>query len=320
MQEYLDKKIIGQQNILANLKESAGSANLGHAYLFGGSKDLGKRKVAKDFIARILGLENFDDKNQDLLWFGVQEDKKDIIIEQVKQLQQFLSLSSYSGGYRVAVIDQAEKMNREATNCLLKTLEEPPKNVVLILITESLDGLLDTIISRCQLIRFYPVAIDKIKTSLSEIYPDITKPKINHIVQLSQGKPELALRLAGDDNFLQTYEKKLMGLISISLTSVGSRFAWIDKRFKKTSYNETKAIVEDMLDYLSIAFHWAVNLEMNTFDRAEVNFSGELLDKFLKKYDIDKCGLVFEEILQAKSNMQAGTNPKLVLQNLCLNI
>lgn len=132
------------------------SGQLAHAYLLAGGQGIGKKKFAEDF-AGFIGC-----KFPDLMVVG-EQNKKDpvfgdggeIKISQIREVQNFLSYKSYHGGFKSVIINEAEKMNHEAQNCFLKTLEEPKGNTVLFLVTSRPDMMLPTIFSRCQVIKFF---------------------------------------------------------------------------------------------------------------------------------------------------------------------
>jgi len=110
------------------------------------------------------------------------EGKKDISIDQIREARRHLSLSPYNSPYKFAIIDKAEAMNLDACNALLKTLEEPYGNTILILITSKPDFLPKTIISRVQDIRFRSIPLDKIsKNFINKEYIDILKKPLNDI-------------------------------------------------------------------------------------------------------------------------------------------
>jgi DNA polymerase-3 subunit delta' len=135
-----------------------------HAVLLAGPVGVGKRAAAR-WIARTTlrgddgALPEHDEsplEHPDLRWVGVLEDKQSIGIDQVRELIADLSLTSYEGGGKVAVIDPANIMTNDAANSLLKTLEEPPGDALLILVADRVGKLPATIFSRCQRIDMAP--------------------------------------------------------------------------------------------------------------------------------------------------------------------
>lgn len=166
--------IIGQEHILNYLKKSIEKDKISHAYLFAGPEKSGKKEMALWFVKR-LGCQY-----PDITRISVSKEKEEISIDQIRELRRYLSLSSHSSPYKVAIIDGAEKMKAQAANALLKTLEEPKGNTVLILLTNILSTLPDTIISRCEEIRFRAPSLDKVsKDFIKKEYIDILKKPLN---------------------------------------------------------------------------------------------------------------------------------------------
>lgn len=141
--------MIGHEKQWEFLKKKFEVGQLSHAYLFAGADGIGKKLFAKEF-SEFIGC-----KFPDLKVIEKKEDKKEIEILQIREVQSFLSYKSYNGGYKIVIIDEAEKMNFEAQNCFLKTLEEPKGQTILFLISSKPDMLLPTIFSRCQIIKFF---------------------------------------------------------------------------------------------------------------------------------------------------------------------
>jgi len=171
------------QQILDFFKKAADAQKLAHGYLFWGPDlpagrqgDTEKMDIAL-WLAKYLNVGQFD-----VLRIGVAEDKKEISISQIRAIKKHLSLSSYSGGYKFAVIDKAERMNSEAANALLKTLEEPQGNTILVLITSEPELLPKTIISRLESIRFKPVSLNEIcRGFFNKEYINLLQKPLNDI-------------------------------------------------------------------------------------------------------------------------------------------
>lgn len=162
--------------MLEFLKNAAKAGKLAHGYLFyGGTSD--EMKNAALGLADFLKTDKFD-----ILYIAPEQGKKDISIDQIRQIKKHLSLSPYNSFYKFAIIDGAETMNDESANALLKTLEEPQGNAILILIASAPDLLPKTVISRLQEIKFKSISLDKIsKDFINEEYIDILKKPLNDI-------------------------------------------------------------------------------------------------------------------------------------------
>ena len=163
--------IVGQQKQLVILRSALASGRLHHAYLFLGPAGVGKRTVAvslakaihcreltDDFCGRCLNCARISDGNHpDVRIIEPLTGKKEISIQQIRELERELSYRSFTGKSKIAIIDPATLMNLSSQNALLKTLEEPPQDCLIILIAESAGGLLPTLRSRCLQIPFAPL-------------------------------------------------------------------------------------------------------------------------------------------------------------------
>jgi DNA polymerase-3 subunit delta' len=151
-----------------NWRDRVKHGRVPHAVLFAGPVGVGKRAAARWIARQTLGLNatdlpDFGEKlpeHPDLRWIQPPEDKEAIGIEQIRQLVDELNLTSFEGGGKVAVIEPANAMTVNAANSLLKTLEEPPGDALLILVVDRVGRLPATIFSRCQRIDFAPPAED----------------------------------------------------------------------------------------------------------------------------------------------------------------
>jgi len=162
--------------MLEFLKNAAKNGKLAHAYLFYNGTNEEMKNTAFEF-ADFLKTDKFD-----ILYIAPKEGKKEISIDQIKEIKKDLSLSPYNSSYKFAIIDQAETMNIEASNALLKTLEEPIGNAILILITSNPDLLPKTILSRLQEIRFKSVSLNKFaKDFINQEHINILEKPLNDI-------------------------------------------------------------------------------------------------------------------------------------------
>jgi DNA polymerase III subunit delta' len=148
------------------------AGRLSHAYLIEGPQGLGKLHLAFRMAARVLGAPWPESDppiplpHPDLSWVTLETDdegkqKKQISVQQIRDICASLALTSYVGGWKTAVIWPAEQLNANAANALLKTLEEPPPRTLLLLVRSRLDTLPATIASRCQRIRIAPPPADE---------------------------------------------------------------------------------------------------------------------------------------------------------------
>jgi len=204
--------VVGQDRPLERLRRAAAAERLASAYLLTGPPGIGKRLVADAFAARILcAAPVAGDACQtcaqctrvaagthpDLRTVERDEERRDIRIEQVRELARWLALQPLMAERKVAVIDAAHCLSEPAQNALLKTLEEPPPSAVLVLTATSAGLLLPTVRSRCQAIRMDPLAPEAVVRVLAErgVAPD----RAALLAAVAEGSPGRALALSGDD-------------------------------------------------------------------------------------------------------------------------
>ena len=166
--------IFGHKVPIRILRSMLKTGQLPHAFIFSGVDGIGKRTTAVCFVKALNCHEMEDDfcdrcpscqkverlTHPDL--FCIEPEKNVIKIEQVRALQQEIVFKPMEGKKKAVIIDQAEKINLQAANCLLKTLEEPPEDTVLILAARSTAGMLPTVLSRCHRIVFSPLGDEDI--------------------------------------------------------------------------------------------------------------------------------------------------------------
>jgi len=229
--------LIGHRRILNFLKKSASSGRIAHAYLFAGPAHLGKRTVALEFIKRLTGHKVGKKISPDILIVKPEIIAKDgvskemeIGIGEARKIQHQLSWRPQSLPYKIVLIDQAEKMTAEASNCLLKTLEEPLGEAVIILITSSPKAVLPTIISRCQIVNFLPVAKKEIAKGLKLAGAEFSA--IEQIVRLANGRPGLALEYLENPELFQEENKIIRQLEKILVADLNGRYSVAEEMSK----------------------------------------------------------------------------------------
>ncbi len=192
--------IIGHQSICRFLENALEKQAESHAYLFLGQALVGKGTVARWFADKILGGAQ---AGRNFAWL---DPEKGIQIADIRKLRTDLSLTNPFGKYRVAVLRRAEQMTPPAQNAFLKVLEEPKTAVVFILTAETLKGLLPTVISRVQIVRFAPVPEAVIAGALQHdgVVPEVAK----RAARLAVGCPGKAVQLCQGENLRLAEEKR----------------------------------------------------------------------------------------------------------------
>lgn len=122
----------------------------------------------------------------------------EIVVDDVRKIGSFLRLTPSLGGWRIVVLDSADEMNRNAANAVLKLLEEPPRQALILLVSHAPGRLLPTIRSRCRAVRLGPLSDAQISELLHRHLPDLDPGAAETLVSLSEGSIGRALSLAAD--------------------------------------------------------------------------------------------------------------------------
>jgi len=193
--------IIGHDKQLKMLEADIESGNLAHSYLLYGAGHVGKYTVAKK-LASILQCENNFcgvcptciqiRKGIHLDTMEYENNKEALKIDQIREIISRCNMSSQSR-YKVVVLQSIGRMTVEASNALLKTLEEPPGRTLFIMTTSNVQEVLPTILSRSRLIKFHLFSTEFLANKLRELYPESTEETINQVAKLSLGRAGRAL-------------------------------------------------------------------------------------------------------------------------------
>jgi len=205
-------EILGQPKAVKLLSRVMDTGRLAHAYLFTGPDGVGKSTTAKGLAAILLCQEKWTSapcgrcpgclkfaSNSHPDFLPVRPDGTAIKIDQIRKLKKALAFPPLASRQRIILLEDVQTMRREAANSLLKTLEEPPPDNLIILIASGSDPLLSTIVSRCQVIPFYPLAIDLAAAVLMHINTGLDRRSALALASLTDGCPGRAETLETND-------------------------------------------------------------------------------------------------------------------------
>lgn len=233
------EKIIGHEESKEILVSDIQNAKVSHAYLFSGIEGIGKKELALEFAKILLNTENLA-TCVDFKYIDKLPDKKDIIVEQVRdKIVNDVYVAPATCNHKVYIINDAHLMNSSAQNALLKTLEEPPAYVVIILITHTEQELLTTVISRVKPIRFSALKPSEIDLLTEQ---QVGKKLTAENQEYANGSLKIALELLKDDN---KYDK-----INMCLSKIKNK----DKLGTMKALEEVNFKDEETFKYLEYLF------------------------------------------------------------------
>ncbi len=318
--------IIGHENITNSLKNAVKNNNIAHSYLFEGPKSIGKTKVAKIFAKTLLCKEQgvipcnkcssclkFDSGNHPDVHIRLGEGatfKK----EQIEEIQKSIKILPYEGYRKIYILQDIDKITKQAQNSFLKTLEEPPAYVTILMTVTNSYSLLSTIISRCQVLKFTPVESGKIVKELIKTY-EKSREEAEVITSFSNGIIGKAIEIAKSEEFKKIREE-VISIISDALSSDKVQIFTLSEFFMKQ-----KEYIEEILDIIMIWFRdvlFMKELGENKFiinkDKIEMLLSQSI------KLPRGKIHSIIQTISKAKSNILANVNYELTIEIMLLEI
>ncbi len=237
--------MIGHEWAVDLLAEHVAQRRERHAYLITGPQGVGKKTLALRFAEalnctkppapgqqcrqcstckRIEGMQH-----PDLSVVEAEHEGEVLRIDQVRELQHKLSLAPYEARYRVALLLRFEEAHTNAANAMLKTLEEPPPQVVVILTARSAESLLPTIVSRCEVLKLRPLSVDETAKGM-QVIKGVPAEIAEVLAHISGGRPGYAMRLFEQPRLLEQRHAWLQDLVELLASSRGDRFAFAKQR------------------------------------------------------------------------------------------
>ncbi len=279
--------LLGQERAVAQLIESYVRGRIPQAYIFSGPDGVGKRSAAI-VLAKLLNCRNpqdsppepclncpncrkFNSDNFVDLWV-VQPEGQQLKIEQIRELQRIVRFPPTEGGWRIAILQDAERLNPEAANAFLKLLEEPPPKNLFILIVQQPELLLSTIRSRCQRVHFSPIERELIAKFLRE-EEGLSEEEARFAAALADGSLGRALEIVGE--FSLEKRKEWCELIRDALSGrlSATRIVQFAAQFKKDNREELSHFMKIYSSWLRDLLFTKENLYNNI---ANIDYSEEL--------------------------------------------
>lgn len=330
--------VVGHSKAVGLLKRAAESGRVSHAYLFVGPPQVGKMALALNFVQALSCSAAVRPclicssctriataRHPDVQVIGLTADErsrdgrlhKEIRIDQIRALQHTAALLPYEGRYRVFIVDGAERLSEEASNSLLKTLEEPPPHVLLILLTINDKLLLSTVLSRCQRVDLRPLPVALVEEALVERW-QTERDEARCLACLSGGRLGWALSVRHDREVLQERRARLRSMAGLLGATRNERLALAAEL--ANLHGRSREAVDEVLTLWSDWWRDFLLVKGGCPDRiADVEWSAEFAE-MARDYTLGQVKGFIEQIQETRVRLGQNVNARLALDVLLLDM
>ena len=322
------KDITGHEQMIEHFQNAIRLDKVSHAYILNGPDLSGKKMLAEAFAMALQcekkGIEGCMQchscrqavsHNHPDIHYLIHEKPNTISVDDIRrQINQDIAIKPYGSPYKIYLVDEAEKMNQQAQNALLKTIEEPPGYGIILLLTTNADAFLPTIVSRCIRLDLKPVANDKIRGYLMK-QMQVPDYQADISAAFAQGNVGKAIQLAGSEHFRELKD---------SAVQLMKRIRDIDVYEMGEAVKQISEYKMSINDYFDIMMVWYRDVLMYkaTLDINGVIFKEQVYD--IKKQASHSSYHGLQEILKAlekaKTRLNANVNFDIVIELLLLTM
>lgn len=331
--------LVGNENVINYLEKSIAADDLEGSYIFSGEAGLGKAAAARFFAAAVLCreadrgnkslpcarcascagiLERDRPLHGDLSLVRRAEGKKNISIEQVRGLVEAMQKTSYQGSYKIGLVEEADTLSPGAANALLKTLEEPRPEVLVILTAVDRGRLLPTIVSRSRVLDFYPSSFDKIYDFLVQ-ERGVARSEARIIAAMSGGRPGPAIELSEDKEKRRYQEKWVNVFLSFWGQDINRRLSALDDMLPaKFSGVEAGCQAARILSLWQTSLRDCLLAGYGQYDLIRNQFAAERIKKL--RPPAGRLLNIFEVLRDAEKQIEANVPARFVLDNVAIHV
>jgi DNA polymerase III subunit delta' len=321
--------LLGHQWAVNLLREHIVKDRVRHAYLFTGPRGVGRRTLALRYSQALICPQPTSpgvacqscstcqriakSAHPDLVVVQAEAEGGNMKVDQIRELQRTLSLSPYEASYKIALLLRFEEANPNAANALLKSLEEPPRRVLLFLTAESGDNLLPTIVSRCEVIRLAPLSLDVICEGLQERL-GLPFEQARLLAHLSNGRYGYAVRLYQEPEQLEKRQVLLDDLYNLHQSNRINRFSYAEA-LSKDKENIRQALLVWLSLYRDVMLRTAgASTALTNLDRIEQ------IENMASKMKLEKVHGFIIALERTLGLLDRNVNPRLAVEVLMLDL
>jgi DNA polymerase III subunit delta' len=320
-------QILGQDKAINVLQRAIRHQRVPQAYIFAGEDGVGKKLTAlmlakalncrereDDACDHCISCHKIDDGNHPDVRV-IEPDGQFIKIDQIRTLQKDVNYRPYEGRRKVYILDQAEALRTEAANALLKTLEEPSPDSLLILVTANVYALLPTVISRCQFVRFVALGAPQL-TEFLKREKQMPAEQARLIASLAEGCPGRAFAMDTDDILAKrAMLEELLALLSSGLQDVREVFDQAEKLAQR------KPEIHEFLDLLLVWYRDLYLLQEQ--GRPDLVANADALSRLARtaqQLSRSQTQRLFDVVYQAKLDLLRNANLQLTLEVMLMSL
>lgn len=324
--------ILGNERIKEYFTRTLANGQVGHAYILTGEAGMGRKSLAKAFAMTLLCEKNAEggtagepcgachscvqflsDNHPDVVY--VTHEKESVGVDDIRrQLNADVAVRPYSSAYKVYIVDEAERMTVQAQNALLKTLEEPPAYVVILLLTTRTDAFLPTILSRCITLKLKPLYDAAIREYLTDKL-QVGKAEADICTAFARGNLGRAIALASSEDFARLRRSVTSLLRTIHSMDIAQMIAVLKE------WKDEKMDIDECLDFMQLWYR-DVLLFKATQDTAGFIFKDEYktIRDIAAKSSFHGIEEILEGIGRARQRLEANVNFELAMELMLLTI
>ena len=300
-------EIIGHKDIIDNFKKRVDLDEISHAHIIVGENGIGKSNLANKLARYILGKSEEKDYI-DIINYRCK--KSSFGVDEVREIVEEINKKPFEGDKKVIIIYDGNKLTVQAQNAMLKTIEEPPKGVFIILLCESLELILDTIKSRCQMYKLSPLTKDEIRLYINKISSEsFSEEELNAAISYSEGIPGKAEAFLIDSS-LKDLRNTIVDLLS--LLTKGNVKEVLEFENNILVYKDKK---QDILNILSSFIRdIIIYKEINKVEGLINGDKFEIIKKIAIEMSYKKLNNIIDKIGEARRSLQSNSNFQLTIR------
>lgn len=320
--------IIGHERIKEHFQKAIEYNKISHAYILAGEEGMGRKTIAKAFAMTLLCERSnrepclechsckqvLSGNHPDVLWVS-HEKPNSIGVDDIRlQINDTIFIKPYSSAYKIYIVDEAEKMTVQAQNALLKTIEEPPAYVIIILLTTNQESFLPTILSRCIQLKLKPLKNDVVGGYLMETM-GVKESQADVYAAFARGNLGKAIHLASSDEFQLMYRQVLNLLKNLKEMDISMLLDSI-KRLQEDHLD-----LNECLDFVQLWYRDILMFKV-TRDMNLLVFKDEYttVSNICQKSSYEGLEAILNAIEKAKVRLKANVNTELALELMLLTM